>query len=267
MSLAVQHADALQHYQTFGFAHFKQVIPATITTDIRQFLLNEFIKLDQHCEQQHGISLQNADKLAATYQGKLDQVSQDDRFLFSGVFPTQVRLDAQVEQILHCQPLIDLGKQILDCRTVFAHLPVMSRYIIPHNHMSAVPPHRDDQYNSHLSNFITVWIPLVDIDDDCGGVNFFPQSVEQRQATDRVLISDANFWQEPIAVEQLACEMPHLSVGDVLIFDPDVIHGSAANTSSHIRYSLDIRLFSERDTTSKFSLNLATGERISPVEK
>lgn len=267
MPLEAQHADAIAHYQHFGFAHFKHVIPHALLHDIKAFLVDEFSQLDAHCQQRHQVSLYDVDALASTFQGKLDQISQDDRFLFSGVFPTKTRLESRVEQILTCSQLNDLAKFLLECQTVFAHLPVMARYIMPHNRMSAVPPHRDDQYNSHLSNFVTMWIPLVNIDAQCGGVNFYPQSASERRKTATIATRDADFWQAPISVENMTSEMPQPTVGDVLIFTPDVIHGSASNTASHIRYSLDIRLFSERDTSSKFSLNLTTGERISPVEK
>lgn len=267
MQLETQHADAIAHYRHFGFAHFKQVIPNALLHDIKSYLVDELSQLDALCQQRHQVSLYDADELASTFQGKLDQIPRDDRFLFSGEFPTKTRLESRVEQILKCSQLNDLAKFLLECQTVFAHLPVMARYIMPHNRISAVPPHRDDQYNSHMSNFVTVWIPLVDIDEQCGGVNFYPQTPSERRTTATIATRDEYFWQAPISVENMASEMPQLSVGDILIFTPDVIHGSAANTSSQIRYSLDIRLFSERDTSSKFNLNLTTGERISPVEK
>lgn len=267
MQIEEEYADAIHHYKTQGFAHFKQIIPTSLTHDIKTFLVDEFEKLNSYCKQSYGVALADANSVAETYQGNLSERPQAERFLFSGVYPTDVRLHPKVEQILHSESLQGLSKHLLDCNTLFAHVPVMSRYITPHSKTSAVPPHKDNQYNSHLTNFITVWIPLVNIDTLCGGVNFYPNKGSSVQASTQSKSQDDNFWHDPLNVSQLPCISPHLSVGDVLIFDPNVIHGSAANNAEHIRYSLDIRLFSERDSSSKYCINLTTGERISPVEK
>lgn len=267
MQIEEEYAGAIHHYKTQGFAHFKQLIPTSLTTDIKMFLVNEFEKLNRHCKQSYGVALTDANSVANAYQGNLAARAQAERFLFSGVYPTDVRLHPNVEQILHCKPLQELSKHLLNCDTLFAHVPVMSRYITPHSQTSAVPPHKDNQYNSHLTNFVTVWIPLVNIDSLCGGVNFYPNEDSSVKAPTKTKKQDDNYWHEPINVSQLPCVSPHLSVGDVLIFDPNIIHGSAPNNAEHIRYSLDIRLFSERDSSSKYCINLTTGERISPVEK
>ena len=49
----------------------------------------------------------------------------------------------------------------------YVHYPPMIRFKLADAPSSIVPVHQDIAYNRHLSDFITVWVPLVDIDDEC----------------------------------------------------------------------------------------------------
>ena len=139
----------------------------------------------------------------------------------------------------------------------------MARFIVPNNSNAAVPFHQDISYNQHLSEFITVWLPLVDIDEECGGVVVAndPGKLEKS-----VVYQSDGIWLEglkPNPSDLKNC-VP-MSPGDGLLFRKTVIHGSMKNTSNRIRFSLDLRYFPGHLSSKKHFMKIETGEICEPL--
>ena len=60
--------------------------------------------------------------------------------------------------------------------------------------------------------------------------------------------------------------VPEYEVGDVIIFEPDLIHGSASasDKAKDFRISMDCRVFGENTITPRHYMDLSTGERFEP---
>jgi ectoine hydroxylase-related dioxygenase (phytanoyl-CoA dioxygenase family) len=114
---------------------------------------------------------------------------------------------------------------------------------------SLVPVHQDASYNPHLSNFITVWVPLVDIDDDCGGIIAY----EGSQLTAVVEHEGSGAWAKKAVIDVSKYPSRHITMkaGDALLFPPNLLHESAPHRSSLIRYSIDFRVFRDSTDTNK----------------
>jgi ectoine hydroxylase-related dioxygenase (phytanoyl-CoA dioxygenase family) len=72
-------------------------------------------------------------------------------------------------------------------------------------------------------------------------------------------------WIEGVPVEGLKpVNCVPMVPGDVLIFNPYVVHGSMPNVSDKIRYSIDCRFFGSDGKSSKHYLDLATWSVTAP---
>jgi hypothetical protein len=58
-----------------------------------------------------------------------------------------------------------------------------------------------------------------------------------------------------------------MDVGDALLLNKWIVHESVPNVSSRIRYSIDFRFFSGRDSSSKHLLDMQTWKVIEPAKK
>ena len=179
----------------------------------------------------------------------------------TGHYPLPVRLDRTLWAIAQTPAVQTLLKAILGTNSLRMHMPPMARFILPGNDEAGVPAHQDIAYNTHMADFVTVWVPLVEIDDKCGGVTVFPGSDKQ--------IWPATFmrhgvWLEGIDTskwEPVNC-IP-MSPGDALLFKPTLVHRSMANCSDHIRFSMDCRFFAG-EKTSKHYLDMDRWEVVAP---
>ena len=138
-----------------------------------------------------------------------------------------------IPQHLNAQPLL-FG--MLKTEKLYCHWPPMARWVEPGHGLAMWPMHRDTDYNSHIEgDFLTVWCPLVPIDEACGGLT----------------TEDG-----PLAP---------LDPGDVVILSKDCMHASTPNTSSRPRLSCDFRLFGEGATSTKHYLDLDDDCIVEPV--
>lgn len=200
------------------------------------------------------------DRLIA--ERKLDTLPKRVRDGLSGHFPLEVRLDKRIQAVARDPGMRRVLRGVFGDRDLFMHMPPMARFVLPQNRHAGVPAHQDAAYNGFMSDFITVWTPLVDIDAACGGVTFFrgggrpvPLQVE----------SDGAFWLT--AVDTDGCEPVtyEMGMGDILVFNKWLIHASAGNQSDRTRLSLDMRFFAAPDTSTKHHLDLQTGAVIEPL--
>ena len=126
------------------------------------------------------------------------------------------------------------------------------RFKMPTGGDSVFPWHQDSIYYngnadpgqqvtlSEESQILTVWIPMVDVDERNGCLQVIPGSHKQglrpprRDENGRLVpVEDVESWGEV----QSVC----MKVGDVLVFGNLTFHRSLENTSEDIRWSVDLR--------------------------
>jgi ectoine hydroxylase-related dioxygenase (phytanoyl-CoA dioxygenase family) len=160
-----------------------------------------------------------------------------------------------------CWPIIDALKStgvlqaILGSKIVHMHMPVTYRVVAPGAVGALVPPHQDQGYIDFIPDFITAWIPLVPIDERCGGVAIY-QGIGRGKALAATYNDGA--WLSPVDVGGVAPLFFKMEIGDMLIFSKDTVHASVANTSERTRFSMDLRFFRDGLSDRKTSVNLDT---------
>lgn len=190
-----------------------------------------------------------------------------------GQFPTQFRLSPEfvkVGRLVAETGVLDSYYGVGEGQSFrYMHLPPMIRFVAPGNESALVPPHRDDQYNDHLRRFVTVWIPLVDIDSDCGGVVIYDKlSASENISVDggaEVEISSGAVreWHQAVDTSDFS-KIPcsPMKCGSFLTFGPGVLHGSMPNRSDRVRLSMDLRFFLSPTDSTKSFLDFQTNKSV-----
>lgn len=195
---------------------------------------------------------------AAVFARAFLQASPDPDRL--GQFPLETRLSEHLWDIPKEPRLRAIIEDALGSDHLFMHMPPMARKVEPENLLASVPAHQDIAYNKHLPPFVTVWVPLVDIDGECGGVSVF----EGKRDAQRV--AHGPHWLEALPTEGLIHHRsPPMRTGDILIFDSLTVHQSEPNTSSHPRLSVDYRFFAEPRSDKHF-LDMQAWRVVSPSQ-
>ena len=186
----------------------------------------------------------------------------DVRVTMTGGFPLNVRLDPTLLEIPGDENVQAILKSALGVTGLRMHMPPMARFILPGNLDAGVPAHQDVSYNRHMSNFLTLWAPLVDIDDACGGVTVFKRSDGAEHPTH---LASLGVWNEELETHDLeAVNCTPMAPGDVLIFNKLLVQRSMPNHSERIRLSIDYRFFGDRDSSTKPYLDMTSGQVVSP---
>jgi len=249
-----------------GYDVVRGVVPDEVLATVRGFLEGEVLATVDPILKELGLR-DDADLRDALAAGRITNddyrsLGDEGRKAVTGHFRLQARLSPVLHAIPRATPVLDLLRRILDSEHVRMHLPPVARFVHPGNRLAGVPAHRDAAYNGHMTDFVTMWVPLVPIDEACGGVTFFPGVAPD--PSESVQRNDDEPWLS--AVDTGASSGVHhaMAPGDVLVFDKQILHQSAANTSDRTRLSIDFRFFSERDASTKPFLDLDTGEATHP---
>jgi hypothetical protein len=191
-----------------------------------------------------------------------DKIDRDLRIVMTGHFPLDVRLDRTLWEIPRDPNVQKMLKDALGATTLRMHMPPTARFVLPYNEDAGVPAHQDVSYNQHMTNFLTMWVPLVEIDDRCGGVTVFENGVMPEMPTRS---NNHGIWNEGIATQGLeGVDCAPMQPGDVLIFNKLMVHRSMPNVSDRIRFSIDYRFFGETDQSSKHYLDMQSWQVIAP---
>ncbi len=193
---------------------------------------------------------------------KSDKLSKNDKHILRGQFDLETRLNEKIIEFC-CLCGTYLSKLYQEPYT-YMHLPPMARFVIPGNRFGKVPAHRDQDYNTHIKNFTTLWVPLVDITPDMGGVKFFdvPKEIKELEKAEIESRKITDWLPELKGLEKVnSFDANKFSLGDALIFDQSSIHESIPNQSEKIRFSLDMRFFKEEENSTKPYINIYTLER------
>ena len=153
-------------------------------------------------------------------------------------------LDRAVYQLLTYPPLTDLAADLLGPELT-ANGDYWVRPKIPNDPSTTFAWHQDSFYyggevRSEL-RILSVWIPLVDADEENGCLSFVPGS----HCHGAIPWRDTGDGQrEPIAdVTRYGPARPEpVQVGDAIAFDNRTLHASGHNTTdSEVRWSIDVR--------------------------
>jgi len=263
--------------ETHGFQIFKEVISIEAITSVRQFLEDE---LAHAIEILAPLGISGLDFESGLKAGKLlagpeaEKIEEQVKSLLAGHFPLSSRLSERLWDLPKDSGLQSLLNFVFNGQPISMHMPPVARFVLPGNFGAAVPAHKDFDYNLHLNDFFTFWIPLVDIDRECGGISFYLKSGNHKLTFDsefreieseEVDVLNSRFWLPALSTDSLnkiVCSP--IFPGDVVVFNPEVVHGSELNNSSRTRLSVDMRFFRKNFGSRKHFLDLQEWRIVNP---
>ncbi|QEX15072.1 hypothetical protein FRZ44_03520 [Hypericibacter terrae] len=255
---------AVDFFAAQGYFIARNLIPADVIARLRDYLERSLEAANLELRRL-GVDIDSPDAIASikTVMSNPDvpEAELTLRRVAAGHYPLQVRLDRRLWAIAQQPAVQALVRSLLDVTSLRMHMPPMARFILPGNDDAGVPAHQDISYNTHMADFVTVWVPLVEIDEACGGITVFPGSDKQVWPTASM---HHGVWLEGIDTSnRRPVDCSPMSPGDALLFKPLLVHRSMPNRSDHIRYSMDCRFFGG-DKTSKHYLDMDRWEVIAP---
>jgi len=146
--------------------------------------------------------------------------------------------------------------------------PPTARYVLPHCSLARVPLHQDVSYNRHMEDFCVVWVPLVPIDQACGGMAAYARTHKTHEMVLEHRRNAADGWLPPI--DEAAVDpakrvvLAPLEVGDLVVMTKSTLHESMPNLSNRMRLSCDFRFFGERSHSTKHYLDIAADKVVAP---
>lgn len=254
----------LNSYKENGYEILRGVIPLNVIEKVGRFLEIErnktldLIKGEIPFDSIEGL-LSEAKKL---YKSKENfaKLKKETQMALSGHFALESRLSHTTKLVPGEKSVQLILKKALNAENIKLHMPPTARFILPGNTIAAVPPHQDVAYNKQVDDFIILWVPFVDIDDDCGGVvvhhgtgNLPEQPVEH-----------GGFWLKGVNSGSTDLRHCKMKKGDILLMNKQVVHESRGNTSERTRYSIDYRLFDSKLKSSKHCFDYKTESFLDP---
>jgi hypothetical protein len=257
---------AMSQFRAKGYQLFNDVISPEVVALLYRVLASEVDKiliLLGRVGVEPDISTAARDIIALLNSPSANKLDRDTRVLMTGHFPTELRLSETFWEIPRTQVLQDILKAALGSDRLRMHMPPMARFVLPNNSEAGVPPHQDASYNDHVKDFVTVWMPLVEINEQCGGVTIYDGRKDGVIPTTTLV--KHGVWFEGVSVQGLtAIDCVPMVPGDILIFNPYIVHGSMPNISKKMRFSIDCRFFGGGAETSKHYLDMTTWSVVAP---
>ena len=251
-----------------GYQVFKNVIPQDVIISCRNFLSNKIVetlgpaKAEINCCSDNDL-IEYIKRISdGNDELSLEQLSKATRDALTGHFSLDIRLSPILLDVAYSDGLLNILRNIFDSHNIYMHMPPTSRYVLPGNIYAGVPPHQDISYNKHLSDFVTIWVPFVDIDDECGGVTIFQGSGCAREFI--VEQSATKFWLDGVPTDGFKAFKCNMKPGDILALNKFIIHGSSPNNSNRTRISTDFRFFGVGANSSKHYLDMVSKVLVEP---
>ena len=196
-----------------------------------------------------------------TGRDSVDALSKEVKDTLTGHFSLRTRLSKELWDIPREPRLRAAISEVLGSEHLFLHMPPTARFVLPRSEFTGVPAHQDVSYNKHMSDFVTVWVPLVPIDEYCGGVTVYRGSAF---APEVEVTHGQSLWREPVSVHGYAPEHCAMNPGDALLLNKWIIHAATPNRSERTRLSIDFRFFGASDGSTKHYLDLQQWRVIPP---
>ena len=167
---------------------------------------------------------------------ELDQIDDDALYALDG-YQALLELDSTRNLI-----------ETLFTERVFMYRNVDIRFALPRDEKHLTPPHQDHFFIRQTESFRTVWIPLMNVQRDVGGLAIAARS-HQRGLLEHVEHQTAYSYifrgrkQRGVPLDSIRQTWltADYRPGDLLMFHSLMIHRALPNTSDRIRLSLDTR--------------------------
>ena len=228
---------SVEQFRNDGYFVVRGALPDSVLQSIRDLITRNVDNHARELQRSGAIDSVHADapfgrRLALLYRDSESRLRSWNTFLFSPELGALVRHEAILDAL---QPL--LGEEISFNGDY--HL----RPKLPGSTFTAFPLHQDSQYygpeTGHIL-VISVWIPLVDVDEHNGCLWLIPGShkwglLAGARRADHNMVSFED-------VEQRGTPVPEpMRCGDFLAFHNLTFHGSKVNHSDSVRWSVDVR--------------------------
>ena len=249
----------LSKFWASGYQVFENVIPLEIISEINDFLSHKVTDTLEPAKHELKCSTDDelvriVGKIATGSNGGLESISKATKDALSGHFSLETRLSETLWKVPLSTNLQIILKALIRSDNISMHMPPTARFVLPMNLHAGVPPHQDISYNKHMKNFVTIWVPFVDIDDECGGVTVYEGSgFEQEHET---IQTSSDFWLKSVPTKNFKPIHCTMKVGSILALNKYVVHSSTPNQSSRTRLSIDYRFFNKKYGSTKHSLDL-----------
>ena len=235
--MATTSSTAIKQFETDGYFIVRGALPDSVLQPIRDLIDRHVDAHARELQAEGEIESIHADasferRLALVYGDSESRMRSWNTFLFSPELYALLRHEAILDAL---QPL--LGGEISFNGDY--HL----RPKLPGRTNTAFPLHQDSQYYGPQTGHIlviSVWIPLVDVDEHNGCLQLIPGShkwglLPGARRADQNMVSFED-------VEQRGTPVPEpMRCGDFLAFHNLTFHGSDVNQSDGVRWSVDIR--------------------------
>jgi len=214
-------------YQEEGYLFFRNVLNEPAVLRAKQ----EFVRVLQ----QQGVSKQGEAEPIWTGAG-LDQIDDDALYALDGY-----------QELLELESTRRLIEEIF-AEPVFMYRNVDIRFALPNDAKHLTPSHQDHFFIRQTERFRTVWIPLMRIERNVGGLTVAARS-HHRGLLEHVEHETAYSYifrgrkQRGVPLESIGQTWltADYRPGDLLMFHSLMIHRALPNTSDRIRLSLDTR--------------------------
>jgi ectoine hydroxylase-related dioxygenase (phytanoyl-CoA dioxygenase family) len=255
---------AVEDFRRNGYRIVKGVLDAADVADIRRYLEARISReVASACGE---IGCQDPADFVS-YIGKLAEssgkgLSKGTRDTLSGHFSLETRLSKELWRVPRSTRLRALLQEVLGGERLYMHMPPTARFVLPGNLYAGVPAHQDVSYNHHMSDFVTLWVPFVDIDAQCGGVRVFKGSHTSGEFLQTA--ETEKFWLKSVPSDGYESEPCEMQVGDVLLLSKWILHQSMPNLSDKVRISTDFRFFPESEHSKKHFLDMQSWTVVEP---
>ena len=218
-----------------------------------------------------------APRLKEGAEGNIDKawmyLSNRDRKL-AGTLYDGVKHSVALRRFTTHPPLIDMISTLLG-DSALALVDVNFRIDAPNEPQFLFSWHQDYWFSICSPKALVAWIPMMPLDEEVGGVEYFPLSatggriLNVKRAPDYRSYSDSILLDEPIpSVEPRKADV---SPGDAFLFSFDVLHRSLPNrTADRCRWTAQLRFVSYSDQSflrEGFRPGVVTKERITYLER
>ena len=238
-----------QAFEAQGYLLVRQVLDAQVFDPLRSVAMSAINQYAKSLYDQGQIS--DLHKNLSFYK-RLTKISRQSQTgpLLHWNWNKQI-FGQEVYQLITHSAILDIVASLLGPE-ITANGDYWLRFKMPTGDDSVFPWHQDSIYYngnanpdqsvvlSERSQILTVWIPMVDVDEKNGCLQIIPGSHKRGL---RPAQRDKNGRQVPIEDVETWADVKNIKmkVGDVCVFGNLTFHRSLANISDGIRWSIDLR--------------------------
>lgn len=184
------------------------------------------------------------------YYAQYHKLPTDLQHYLVGEFDVNTRTSKKIQSFLSKTKFVNSIKNFTNLNRFLIKFPPSPTFTKGEK-PSSVPLHQDWIYHQSLSDFVTVWIPLVTITDKIGGLVLY----EGSHTNKKIQHTKGKYWDFKLnKIKKFKRTHAKIKKGDLLLFHPYTLHKSAPHKSDKRRMSMNVRVFgfSNKVTSSYF---------------